>query len=168
MMKYLTLMTILVLSTMFYACQNSTDQTDSTEQATESAPTPTAETETAENPANQSCIERIIALDDKLSAIRNQGTKEQSISKTIKEYLAAMEQVDYSGCPPTLEPAIQQHLDVWKNIIPVTDKYDDRRGEMAPLFKELENSADGARVKAFVQRSYDTWMKVSQIVSENK
>ena len=162
MLKYIYLLT---LACTLYACEPNSASTTATEAPTETE-TPDALDESAAE--NRDCIARIIALDEQLSATRNQATENQPLSKTIKEYRAAMTDFDYTGCPPELEPAVQRHLDVWQNILEVTDKHPTRRGEMSALFKELQNGPDGARVKAFLQRSYDTWMEVSSIVSANK
>jgi len=158
MFKYLLLIAAILT---FGACGS-----DAKNATVQNETTAVADTDVAE-PVDQNCLTRIIALDKEQSTARNQATEKQSLSQTIEEYRAAMEKIDYTGCPAELEPAVQRHLEVWKNITEVTDKYPNRRGEMSALFKELEKGADGAQIKVFIQRSYDTWMEVSQIVSSN-
>lgn len=169
-MKYLSLIIALALSTTFYACQESPEQAGSeTETTTQNNDINiTEETEIVVKSGTQECVKRIIEMDNKLSVVRNEFTKNQPLSQTIKEYLTEMGYASYAGCPSTLEPAMKKHFAAWRSIIPVTDKYEDKRGEMAVLFKELEESADSVAVKAFVQQSYDTWMEVTRIVNENK
>ncbi|MEL7020153.1 MAG: hypothetical protein AAGK47_00965 [Bacteroidota bacterium] len=156
-MKYIS--AIAALSLLFFSCQ-SDNSAASTEDNTTTVVTTTNST--------ADCVKRIIALDEQLGVQRNTATEEQSLSDAIQEYLDGTQQMDYTNCPPNLQPMMEQHLAAWKSVIPVTDKYADRRGKMDALFRELEQGPDSIAIKAFVQSSYNTWVRINAIVNANK
>lgn len=153
MKQYLLPFTMLVLSSFFYSCGNA----ESTEQAPMSPPL------SQEKVEERTCIQRIMAYDEKLGTIRNHGCETQSLSKTIQDYVNALENASFKGCPNTFKDAFDKHIEAWKATLVVTDKHPDLRGEMHDLFDELEkHEEDGAALTQAIKGIWDTWEEVEK------
>ena len=112
------------------------------------------------NLPESSCIEKIIAADSQLGKIRNHACEKQSLSLTISEYIAALKKLDYSGCPEAFVKAFNRHQQAWLDMIPVTDKYPELRGEMHDLFDIIERASDAETFKIRLKGIWDTWAEV--------
>ena len=94
------------------------------------------ETESISNSKN--CIKNIIAEDESLGKTRNHNCEKISLSETIRIYANGLEALDFAECPEKFSTAFQSHIKAWKEMIIITDKYPNLRGEMHDLFDEIE------------------------------
>ena len=109
-----------------------------------------------------SCIEYIIAQDGSLGGIRNHACEKISLAQTIRQYADAIEQLDYTNCPPAFEAAFTNHIRAWREMIPLVEKYPELRGEMHDLFDELEKGKDTDEFKPLLKSIWDTWGEVEK------
>ena len=109
-----------------------------------------------------SCIEQIMEQDSVLGNIRNHSSEMGSLSDAITDYTQDLEALDYSQCPEAFTKAFQQHIDAWKKVTLITDKYPALRGELHDIFSELEKSKDSVEFKALVKEVWDTWALVEE------
>lgn len=117
---------------------------------------------------NKECMNRVIALDDSLGKIRNHACEKISLSQSIKDYSAGMKKFSYKKCPESFKKAFERHRQAWANMLVVTDKYPDLRGEMHVLFKQLEEGKDAELFKPLLKAIWDTWAEVEKAIKENK
>lgn len=113
---------------------------------------------------NKQCIEYIIAEDDSLGKIRNHACKEQSLSKTIHQYIEALNTLDTKDCSSEFNKAFNNHKKAWLNTLVVTDNHPNLRGEMHDLFALIETSKDSAEFKILVKNIWDTWAEVGKAI----
>ena len=114
------------------------------------------------NLSGQTCIEKIIALDDSLGTIRNHACKTISLSETIKQYTAGMNQFDFQTCPEAFTVAFKKHIAAWTDMLVVTNQYPELRGEMHDLFDQLEVGEQAELFKSLLKSIWDTWAEVEQ------
>ncbi|MGH2667444.1 hypothetical protein [Flavobacterium sp.] len=107
--------------------------------------------------AERACVDKVIAIDDSIGKIRNKECQKLSLSQTISNYTDKMKKISTEGCPKEFSKSFNQHIDSWKNLLEVTDKYPEMRGEMHDLFKELEKSKDSAVFKKLKNVVWETW-----------
>lgn len=108
------------------------------------------------------CMQRILAKDDSLSTIRNLACQKISLDQSISNYTRSLESMDFRYCPEQFTNAFTAHRRAWEALIPITKKYDDMRGEMHFLFKELEAGQDSTLFKQNLKRVWDTWAEVEK------
>jgi hypothetical protein len=113
---------------------------------------------------NKQCIEYIIAKDDSLGKIRNHACKEQSLSKTIHQYIGALNALDTKDCAPAFNQAFNNHKKAWLNTLKVTDNYSHLRGEMHDLFAVIETSKDSTEFKILINNIWSTWAEVEKAI----
>ena len=113
----------------------------------------------------QSCIEKIIAEDEKFGKIRNHACEKQSLTQTVNDYTTALEGLNFSGCPDDFSNAFKSHIEAWKAVVPVTDKYPDLRGEMHDVFEIIEGGSDSMEFKALVADVWATWEDVEKAMN---
>lgn len=138
----------LVPALFFCACSNPNTTTSSTE-----ATAPSVE---------KVCINKVIEVDAILGAARNHACEKISLSQTIKEYSKGIDNIDFAQCPKKFTTAFKKHQTAWLNMLMITDKYPDLRGEMHDLFKQLEETQDAERFKILLKDIWDTWAEVEQ------
>ncbi len=114
------------------------------------------------NSRELNCIEAIIQKDNGLGQTRNLACKRQSLSKTIQEYISALEKLDFQDCPDDFTTAFQLHLKAWEAILPLTDEHPEMRGEMHQLFNILGDRENGEVFKAKVNDIWTTWSEVEK------
>lgn len=114
------------------------------------------------SPNEKACIERILALDDSLGSIRNEATKKLPISQSIKQYAAALKDLDFESCPPTFTEAFKNHRKAWEEMLTVTDKYPEMRGELHQVFEHIGVSEDSVEFKTRLDRIWSTWEVVEE------
>lgn len=119
----------------------------------------------SQNP-DQTCIEKIIAEDEKFGKIRNHACENQSLSQTVIDYTTALEGLDFSECPEAFSNAFKGHIEAWRAVIPATDKYPDLRGEMHDVFEIIETGADSTEFKALVAEVWATWGNVEKAMTK--
>jgi len=93
-------------------------------------------------PPTKSCMEKVLSIDQELIKIRNQNSKEITLSKTIFNYVHRLTKIDFDDCPIDLVKAFKKHQNAWLEIISVTDNYPDLRGEFNEIFNMLKNEKD--------------------------
>ena len=112
--------------------------------------------------APATCIETVIAADEKLGSIRNHACEKISLAQTISEYVKALDAVDFTDCPKAFTKTFGLHINAWRAMIPLAEKYPDKRGEMHDLFDELEKGADAETFKPLLKDIWDTWALVEE------
>lgn len=113
-------------------------------------------------------INAIIKQDDALGKIRNQYCKTHTLSETILKYCYEIEKLDFSNCPPEFKNAFWSHRKAWLDLLVVTDRHEQLRGEMHVLFKEIENSSDNEIFKALVANVWKTWEELEEIAKSHR
>jgi hypothetical protein len=141
--KLLSLL-LLFWGILFFACMPGEEKKD-------------AATETV---SKQDCVEKILTMDDSLAAVRNHAPETVSLSEAILQYVNALEQLDYEGCPEDFKAAFESHREAWMDVTVVTDKYPDMRGEMHGLFKEIEVGEHAEMFNPLVEAIWDTWEEI--------
>ena len=116
----------------------------------------------------QSCIDHIIAVDDSIGKIRNHNCEKISLSETIKVYTTGIENLDFNNCPGDFTNAFQRHKKAWTQMLQVTDKHPNLRGEMHDLFKILEEGKDKEFFKPLLDKIWSTWAEVEKSMAINK
>jgi ketosteroid isomerase-like protein len=108
------------------------------------------------------CVAEAIAIDDSLGYIRNHACEAISLSQTIQQYAQAIQQIDFSGCPPEFNAGFQKHAAAWLAMLPVTDQYPDLRGEMHDLFDQLKSDKYAEQFKSLEQTIWSTWKEIEE------
>ncbi|TRO66839.1 hypothetical protein [Christiangramia sabulilitoris] len=112
------------------------------------------------NSKARECEEKVIQTDEKLGKIRNHSSEKISLSETIDNYTESLNSLNFDHCTENFTMAFRDHIDAWKNIKKITDKYPDLRGEMHQLFDEIQNGKDSTEFKELSKKIWDTWSKV--------
>lgn len=107
-------------------------------------------------------METIIQKDAELGKIRNHACENQSLSRTIEDYIQALEKLSFQNCPEEFAIAFKKHIKAWDQIIPLTNEYPDLRGEMHQLFNIIGDTENGATFKAKVDEIWSTWALVEK------
>ena len=116
------------------------------------------------NIMERNCMAKIIVLDDSLGRIRNHACEKIALSPTIKQYIASLHKLNDKNCPSDFNTAFDKHLDAWENILVVTDKYPDLRGEMTVLFKQLETGEHASEFIPLQKAIWDTWADIDVVL----
>src|SRR5687768_8658731 len=88
------------------------------------------------------CMNNAIRQDSILASMRNEATRNKSLSQTINEYTSGLDSIALSSCPVKFAKALKKHIKAWKSLLTITDKYMDLRGEMHVLLDQIKHSAD--------------------------
>lgn len=110
----------------------------------------------------KSCIQIILSEDEKLGKIRNHGSETKEINLVIKEYVQALEILDFKNCPTEFTNAFKAHIDAWKEIIPVASHYGDERSEMHVIFDMIESGPHQKEFKKRLNKIWSTWYEVER------
>jgi len=116
------------------------------------------------NPLQRNCMSRIIVFDDSLGRIRNHACEKIDLSTTIKQYLKSCRAMNYKECPVAFNAAIEKHYAAWDNMLPLTDKYPDLRGEMTQLFKQLKTGEHAQEFIPLEKAIIDTWSDIDAVL----
>ena len=108
------------------------------------------------------CIERVLAVDDSLGGIRNDATNNIPMGHVVRVYVRDLERIDFTDCPEKFTANFNEHIEAWKQIVPILDKHDDLRGEMHDLFDQLEKNEDAALFRERLAAIWSTWDKVEK------
>jgi len=110
----------------------------------------------------QNCIEYIIAMDDSLGTVRNHACEIVSLSKSIENYVKSMDKLDFQDCPQNFKEAFYRHKNAWTNMLILSDKYPDLRGEMHDIFDIIEAGEYAETFKPLLKNIWDTWGEVEE------
>lgn len=112
------------------------------------------------------CISAVIQSDDSVGKIRNHACETVSLSLAIRNYLAALDGLDIAACPEDFTAAFTKHKQAWLNMLAITDKYPNFRGEMHILFDQLKNSNDAAAFNERLDKIWETWAQVEKSIRQ--
>lgn len=110
----------------------------------------------------KNCVDRVLEQDSILGHLRNQASKNISLSETIDYYANGLKSMDYTHCPENFKSAFQAHCEAWLEIKKVSDRYPSLRGELHDVFGQLEKSEDSTEFKLLVKQIWDTWKVVGE------
>ncbi len=104
-------------------------------------------------------IKSVLAQDSKLGEARDQGCESAPMAETIKTYVAALDQIEFSECPDDFTAAFKRHRDAWENLASFFTSYDTLRGEMPDLFSIIRESGDESRasLEQIEKQIWGTW-----------
>lgn len=115
-------------------------------------------------PQNNSCIHTIIKKDELLGKVRNKFSETKSLSTTIYNYTEGLRFLDYGQCPEAFKTAFLKHIEAWDDMLKVTDKYPDIRGEMHAAFDSIKAKGD-QEFENKLDRIWKTWENVEAAMS---
>ncbi len=118
---------------------------------------------TASADSYKNCIETILKKDDSLGTLRNHGSETVSLSETIKNYSKALKRLDFSSCPEGFSKAFDEHISAWNQMLSVTDKYPDLRGELHDIFDQIKTTPDSMVFETRLKAIWDTWESIDSI-----
>ncbi len=110
--------------------------------------------------SQKECIDNILKQDDSLGKIRNASCKQVSLSKSLTNYTNEINQFNYNNCPEIFSKAFKTHEAAWNDIMVITNKYPNLRGEMHDLFDQIEVGSDSTQFKILLKNIWDTWADV--------
>ena len=107
-------------------------------------------------------ISTILTRDGELAAIRDHACEDTTLSATIRQYVAGIDALDFSGCPAEFTGAFRRHRDAWENSIAFFGQFDSLRGEMHLLFETIERGGESqkAAYEKELKAIMDTWSEV--------
>ena len=108
------------------------------------------------------CIEDIFEKDSVLGEIRNHAPKAMALSEAINSYTHDLESLDFSNCPENFTASFKKHIEAWKMVTKVSDKYPALRGELHDIFEALETGSDSTEFKLLLKEVWDTWNVVKE------
>jgi hypothetical protein len=108
------------------------------------------------------CIFAVIDADAKAGKIRNHSCEQKPLSQTIVDYVGAIRNFNYEGCPDEFKRAMLLHADAWNDLLPVARQFPDKRGEMHDLFTELKSGPGGEEFSLLVDEVWATWADVEK------
>ncbi|MEW4923675.1 hypothetical protein [Algibacter sp. 2305UL17-15] len=120
------------------------------------------------NPSKLECINFILSQDDSLGRIRNHACKSISLSNTIDQYVASINNLDFKNCPKDFFHAFENHMNAWTGMKQVTDNFPDLRGEMHDLFDTIAKSKYKQTFDPLLKDIWDTWELVEAAVNDSK
>ncbi|MDJ0655184.1 MAG: hypothetical protein QNJ40_13565 [Xanthomonadales bacterium] len=116
--------------------------------------------------AHAEAIRAILSLDRKLGATRNQASRTVSLADSIRQYVDALDQLDFSHCPDDFTQAFRQHRDAWADSVRFFREFDSMRGELHQIWAAIEKMG-GQHSQAFeaaTEPILATWEAVEQSV----
>lgn len=105
-------------------------------------------------------MQKVIEQDSVLGSVRNNASRNISLSQTIRDYIQGINTIDMDECPASFRNAFQKHIQAWEKMISVADLYPQLRGEMHDLFNQLENEKDSMLFNQRLKAIWDTWAEV--------
>ena len=114
----------------------------------------------ADSTSNELCIKHVVSFDDSLSSLRNHDCENMSMSESIYRYTSAIGSVSFEDCPDEFIRAYKRHQQAWLEMLRVTDKYTDMRGEMHQLFDSIQSGKDSTAIKERLRLIWSTWDEV--------
>lgn len=106
-------------------------------------------------------IKHILSRDDALGSIRNHATEKQSLAHSVKDYTAALRQLDYSNTPSVFSDSFQRHIEAWENATKFFEQFGDLRGEMHDLFDQIREK--NSQLPIYEKAIWDTWKNVATV-----
>jgi hypothetical protein len=83
------------------------------------------------------------------------------LTTSIREYVAAIDGLDFSSCPESFTEAFRRHRDAWNDSLPFFERFPEMRGEMHDLFDELrDDEGTQLQLEAIDKQIWDTWGEV--------
>ena len=122
----------------------------------------------SEDERARACIIRIIAMDDSLGSVRNRAPETISLSETIKQYVEALEKLDFQHCPTPFAKAFEKHRQAWLDMLLVTNNHPEIRGEMHELFSLIEEGPDSSRFVPLLKEIWDSWGEIEQVMKDSE
>jgi hypothetical protein len=113
---------------------------------------------------DNACIKFIMEKDELLGKVRNQYSKQHNLSTTIYYYTEGLRALDYQQCPEAFRSAFMAHIEAWDDMLRVTDKYPDIRGELHDVFDSIKIKGN-PEFETQLKQIWDTWAKVEQATS---
>lgn len=113
------------------------------------------------------CMDRIMTLDDSLGTIRNHDSESMSLSASIKKYTHALEKLPFEDCPQEFVEAFGQHQAAWLQLLPITDKYPELRGELHDIFKMIEEKGDKDALDKELKEVITTWTTIEETIKKH-
>jgi hypothetical protein len=109
----------------------------------------------------QVAMQNVLAIDDKLGSARNHASETSSLEDAVREYVTALDAVDFTGCPPDFVEAFSAHRDAWEEALPFLEQFPEMRGEMHSLFEKLKaDPMTNPEIETLDKRIWDTWADV--------
>lgn len=124
----------------------------------------TKEGNNSSKPQQKACIAKVISLDSSLGATRDRASRKVALSQSIRDYIKGMKAIGFTGCPQAFTTAFKNHIAAWKDLLPLTDKHPELRGELHELFTQLEKGPDGGEFKRRLKEVWDTWAEVEAAI----
>jgi hypothetical protein len=110
------------------------------------------------------CMQKAISQDSTLGSIRDKASEHIELSESIRTYIKGMEAISFTDCPPAFSTAFSKHIEAWRGLLAITDKYTNLRGELHTLFTQLEQGPDGESFKSRLKGVWDTWSEVEAVM----
>ena len=120
------------------------------------------------NQESKTCIDRIISGDSEYGTIRNHDPEEMPISQAIVNYVRNIRSMDYSNCPEDFSSLFNAHILAWEELIPLTEKHLELRGEMHDVFNEIEKSGDADQFNQGVKKIWETWGELEEWMKQHE
>lgn len=113
-------------------------------------------------------IRTIFAEDDRVATIRNHACEDTTLAETVRQYVAAIDAMDFSRCPADFTLAFKKHRDAWANTLSFFTDFDTLRGEMHELFAVIEDESpeQKAALEKISRPIGDTWMEVEKLAGK--
>lgn len=120
------------------------------------------------NREEKKCVQKVLTIDDSLGKIRNHETEKISLSRAIENYTNELRKISFEKCPGDFKSAFDDHIQAWKNITRITDKYSTKRGEMHVLLDEIEQSKDSVQFNKLMQEIWNTWKEIENSIEKRR
>ncbi|MDX1741261.1 MAG: hypothetical protein R3178_08215 [Rhodothermales bacterium] len=110
----------------------------------------------------------VLAIDSELGIIRNSATETKPLSTAIRNYVSALDTVDFSACPEDFTEAFRYHRNAWEESIPFFEPFGDLRGEMHDLFEEIRDQSMDTRdaLERVEVPIWDSWREVEAVAAD--
>jgi hypothetical protein len=110
----------------------------------------------------------VLAIDSELGIIRNSATETKPLAIAIREYVAALDSLDFSACPEDFTEAFRYHRNAWEESIPFFEEFADLRGEMHELFDQIRSR--DVETRDALERAevpiWDSWREVEAVAAD--
>lgn len=107
-------------------------------------------------------VRSVLAQDDSLGTARNHAPETMPLTQSIRDYVAGLEAIDFSGCPEDFTTAFARHRAAWERSVDFFASFDELRGEMHDLFEQIrQGDADTrTRLESVEEDIWGTWAEV--------
>ena len=111
-------------------------------------------------------MRRVLDDDTRLGGIRNHASETKPLADAIRDYVAALDALDFDGCPREFTDAFRRHRDAWEAAIEFFDRFRHLRGELHALFEQLRahDARSKERMEAIEAAVSGTWAEVEAAV----